>query len=38
MTGNPPSVITVAAFDTKPYERQALERASGEPWYRVALS
>jgi D-lactate dehydrogenase len=28
MTGNPPSAITVAVFDTKPYDREALEQAS----------
>lgn len=28
MNGNPPSVITVAVFDTKPYDREALQRAS----------
>src|SRR5215472_14087866 len=28
MTGNPPSVITAAVFDTKPYDRQALQQAS----------
>jgi D-lactate dehydrogenase len=30
MTGNPPSVITVAVFDTKPYDREALEQASAK--------
>jgi D-lactate dehydrogenase len=36
MTGKPPTVITVAVFDTKPYDRQALERASanhGIEWH-----
>jgi D-lactate dehydrogenase len=28
MTGNPPPVITAAVFDTKPYDRDALQRAS----------
>jgi D-lactate dehydrogenase len=36
MTGNPSSVITVAVFDTKPYDREALQRASanhGIKWH-----
>ena len=36
MTGNPPSVITAAVFDTKPYDREALQQASehhGIEWY-----
>ena len=36
MTGKPPTVIIVAVFDTKPYDRQALERASanhGIEWH-----
>jgi hypothetical protein len=28
MTANPPSVITAAVFDTKPYDREALQQAS----------
>jgi len=28
MTGNPPSLITAAVFDTKPYDRDALQQAS----------
>ena len=28
MTGNPPAVITAAVFDTKPYDRDALQRSS----------
>ena len=28
MTGHPSSVITAAVFDTKPYDRVALDRAS----------
>src|SRR5215469_10582865 len=28
MTGHPPSVITVAVFDTKTYDREALQQAS----------
>jgi D-lactate dehydrogenase len=28
VTGHPPSVITAAVFDTKPYDRQALQEAS----------
>ena len=28
MTGNPPSVISAAVFDTKPYDREALQQAS----------
>jgi D-lactate dehydrogenase len=30
MTGNPPSGITVAVFDTKPYDREALLQASAD--------
>ena len=36
MTGNPPSVITAAVFDTKPYDREALQQASanhGIEWH-----
>jgi len=36
MTGNPPPVITAAVFDTKPYDRDALQRASanhGIEWH-----
>ena len=36
MTGNRPSVINVAVFDTKPYDREALEQASanhGIEWH-----
>ncbi len=28
MTGHPPSVVAAAVFDTKPYDREALQRAS----------
>ena len=30
MTGNPQSVIKVAVFDTKPYDREALQQASAD--------
>jgi D-lactate dehydrogenase len=36
MTGHPPSVITAAVFDTKPYDREALRQASvnhGIDWH-----
>jgi D-lactate dehydrogenase len=36
MTGHPPSVITAAVFDTKPYDRQALQQVSanrGIEWH-----
>ena len=36
MTGHPPSVVTAAVFDTKPYDREALLRASenhGIEWH-----
>jgi D-lactate dehydrogenase len=36
MTRNPPSLITVAVFDTKPYDREALQHASanhGIEWH-----
>jgi len=36
MTGNPSSVITAAVFDTKPYDREALQQASanhGIEWH-----
>src|SRR5215472_13185774 len=36
MTGNPPAVIAAAVFDTKPYDRDALQRASanqGIEWH-----
>ena len=34
MTGHPSSVITAAVFDTKPYDREALERAGdGIEWH-----
>jgi D-lactate dehydrogenase len=36
MTGHPPSVVTAAVFDTKPYDREALLRASenhGVEWH-----
>lgn len=36
MTGHPPSVITAAVFDTKPYDRDALQQASanhGIEWH-----
>src|SRR5215831_10966217 len=36
MTGNLPSMITVAVFDTKPYDREALQQAStnhGIEWH-----
>ena len=36
MTGHPSSVITAAVFDTKPYDRKALQQASanhGIAWH-----
>ena len=36
MTMHPPSVITAAVFDTKPYDQQALQQASashGIEWH-----
>src|SRR5215467_844114 len=36
MTGHPPSVVTAAVFDTKPYDREALQQAStnhGIEWH-----
>ena len=30
MTGNPPSVITAAVFDTKPYDRETLRQAAAD--------
>jgi hypothetical protein len=38
MTRHPPTVVTAAVFDTKPDDREALQKASENPWYRVALS